>query len=476
MRRDSQPTENSQREANSTSNSLGTSGNLVLALSLLGIEFIAGMHVYLLATVVPLVARDLEAYQYYGAITAAAQVAMFLTMPLGSYLLRRIPVNKLLLYLTGLSLIGAITSALSPTIAVFLAGRVISGLAAGALATVSLAVIVTVLPTSWRRRVLAGYALMWVVTSLVGPLYASWISGLLNWRWALVIYLPLLLIARAVISRQLQGTMTDQPRSQLALGAGLALAGGVALVSLTGLTAIPSTVAVGLGLLGMAVALTALRRLLPPGVFPIQRGRPAAIAAMGLLAASYFGAAATVPIVVHDVLSGSTGAVAAVLTGGGLSWALLGIIVNLKPANAPRHYARRATWGTLLIAVGIAIMMIALLGANGATSIGMVAGGWLVAGIGMGMTYVETLNHIVDSPIDDGVVPAQAASAAIIVEALPMALAATIGTALLGRSIGASAGAPETAAPTAISVLAVMATLALATGVVARRVPRSGAS
>lgn len=447
--------------------------NVILALALLAVEFIAGVQTYVLSTVVPLIAQDLQAHQYYGAIAASAQVAMFLTMPLGPYLLRRVPVSRLLLYLTGLSVLGAIVSAASPSIAVFLIGRVISGLAAGALATVSLSAIVTVLPASWRRRVLAGYALMWVMTSLMGPLYASWIATVWSWRWALIIYLPLLLLARYMISRQLRGTMTDQGRSQLAIGAALALAGGVALVSLVGLTGISAPVAIGLAVVGSVSAVAALIRLLPKGVLRIRRGRPAAIVAMGFLAGSYFGTAALLPIVVHDVLGGTTGAVAGVLTAGGLAWAVLGILVNLRPTNEPRPYAHRATCGTLMIAVGITIIMLALLGAPGPEGVAIVLGGWLLAGVGMGMTYVETLNQIVDPRREDGVATPQAASAAIVVEALPMALATTIGTAILGRSIAATGGAPEPASLAAIAVLLAMVILAIIACVAARRVPTS---
>ena len=63
----------------------------VLAGALLALELLAGMQTFLLATVVPLVAADLDAHQFYGVITGAAQVATFVTMPLGPWLLRRVP-------------------------------------------------------------------------------------------------------------------------------------------------------------------------------------------------------------------------------------------------------------------------------------------------------------------------------------------------------------------------------------------------
>src|SRR5690349_18280083 len=156
-------------------------------------------------TVVPIVGADLDAHEYYGVVTGTAQVAMFLTMPLGPWLLQRFRVERLLLDLTWLSVGGGVVSAVAPSVGVFVLGRAASGLASGALATVSLSAIVTAMPPAWRRAVLAGYNVIWVVASLVGPLYAGWVTSHVSWRWALVLYLPLLVVARAVIARQLTG-------------------------------------------------------------------------------------------------------------------------------------------------------------------------------------------------------------------------------------------------------------------------------
>jgi len=275
--------------------------NAIIAASLLAMEFIVGMQTYVLRTALPIVGSDLDAHQYYGVIVGTFQIAMFLTMPLGPYLLQRFRVDRVFLYLTWVSVAGGVISAVAPSTAIFVLGRAIAGLAGGATSTVSLAAIVTVLPPGWRRAVLAGYNVMWVCTSLLGPLYGSWVASALSWRWALVLYLPLMLVARIVLAHQLKGTQqSGGGKEPLPLGSAALLAGGVALVSVTGIQHLSGVLAIGAGLVGTAAALAAARVLLPEGTMRIRRGRPAAVATMGVLTGSYFGAAEIVSIVVEE--------------------------------------------------------------------------------------------------------------------------------------------------------------------------------
>lgn len=433
----------------------------ILAASLLTLELLAGIQTYLLVTVVPLVAADLHAHQFYGVITGAAQVATFVTMPLGPWLLRRVRVDRLLVFLTWVAVAGGVVSALAPGIAVFLVGRVISGLAAGALATVSLAAIVSVLPASWRRLVLAGYNLMWVATSLVGPLYAGWVASTLGWRWALVLYLPLLLVARVVVARELRDTMADGGDERLALAWAVALAAGVALLSLVGLRAVSAGGALAVGAIGAVVAVVAAAHLLPPGVFRVRRGRASAVATMGLVTGAFFGADAIVAIVVHDVLGGGPRAIAVVLGVSGLAWALLGLYAARHPASEPGAYVSRSSLGAGLMTLGLVVM------ALGASSgrVPAVGLGWAVAGVGMGLVYLDTLNHVVEVPEEaDGVPPARAAAAVVLVEAVAAAVTSTVAAAVLGRAVDGAG--PE---PAAVGVLLGCALIAAGVALTARR-------
>jgi MFS family permease len=429
----------------------------LVAAALLALEFIAGMQTYVLQTVLPIVGTDLDAHEYYGVITGTAQITMFLTMPLGPYLLQRFPVDRLLVHLTFLTVAGAVVSAAAPSVGIFVLGRAMAGLAAGALSTVSLAAIVTVLPAGWRRAVLAGYAAMWVFTSLLGPGYAGWVASVLSWRWTLVLYLPLLMVARIVIARELKGSMqTGGDQERLTLGSAFALAGGVALLSLVGLQGLPAGIALAVAGLGVAVVFFAARRLLPAGTLSVRAGRPAAVATMGLLTGAYFGAAGIIAIIVHDLLNGTAREIAFVLAGSGLGWAITGLAVSRWPAQAAQAYVRRSAVGACLLVVGLLATGAAVLVDATTGRVEFILIGWTVAGVGMGLVYLDTLNHIVDVPPEvDGISARQAAAAAILVEAIATAVMATLATAIVGRAIAGGGG--ETAAAVVLALTVVMA-------------------
>ncbi len=441
----------------------------IVAAALLAVEFIAGMQTYVLSTVIPIVGSELHAHQFYGVITGSAQAAMFLTMPLGPYLLHRFRVERILLHLTWLSITGGVISAIAPTVGVFVLGRALAGLAAGALSTVSLSTIVTVLPASWRRATLAGFNVMWVSTSLIGPAYAGWVTSALSWRWALVLYLPVLVVARMVLARRLRGAMQSSDEGErLRLGPAITLSAGVALLSLAGLNVLSTWMASAVGGAGLAVTFFAAHRLLPAGSLRARPGRPAAVATMGLLTGAYFGAAGIVAIAVHDILSGTTVEVSYVLAGGGLAWASVGLAVSRWPAETAGRYISRSTLGACFLALGLIAMACALL-VSGMTPFIVVLVGWILASIGMGLVYLDTLNRIVDAPSSvDGVSVPQAATSAILVEAIATAVMATLATALVGRAIAAGEGASVTA-----TVLTVAAVLAVGVSGTARRVLRS---
>ena len=234
----------------------------MLATSLLVVELLAGMQRYLSQTIVPLVASELDGARLYGVLDAAAQAPMFLTMPLGAWLLSRHSIGRLMLSLTLLTVVGAVVCALAPTMPVFIAGTAIRALASGALATVGMGAISRGLPTRYRQLVLAGMSGVWVISSVIGPVYAVAVSSLLGWRWAIVLYLPLLLLARMMIARYLPERTEEAPAEAAPWTWAIVLATGALLLSLpVGVWSAAAVVAGGALMLWATVALLPRRHL-----------------------------------------------------------------------------------------------------------------------------------------------------------------------------------------------------------------------
>lgn len=390
---------------------------------------------YLTTTITPLMARDLGAQDGYGLLVASTEAAMFLTLPLGAALLSRWSAAQMLTWLTPVIVLGGVVSALAPTFTIFLSGRVLAALAAGALMTVSLSALATSLPPAWRRLVLAGYALVWLVASVVGPVYAGWAASAIGWRWALVAYLPLFLAARAVVIVRLRtlDRAERDGRAPLGLGPAVGLAAGVTLVSLWGRSLTGSLVAAA----GVVLVLVAASRILPEGTLSARRGRPAAILLMGVLCAVYFGGHAVVAITAHDLLGRDAGDLALLLGVGGAAWSVLGVICGRWPARRVTAYRWRVVGSAILLAVGFGALALSLVpGVAGDWELHLL--GWTLTGSGMGLSYVDTLNRVLDEPGEpDGIGTSVAAQSLVMVEAVGTALVATITASALAWVVAA---------------------------------------
>src|SRR5690625_2564263 len=95
---------------------------LLLTLSLISVEFLAGMQSYLSQTVLPLAAAELHGESLYGPVNAAAQAPMFFMLPLGAWLLSRYRVGHLMLVFTVVTVAGAALCATALSMAVFILG------------------------------------------------------------------------------------------------------------------------------------------------------------------------------------------------------------------------------------------------------------------------------------------------------------------------------------------------------------------
>src|SRR5699024_11697775 len=132
----------------------GSRRALLLALSLISVEFLAGMQSYLSQTVLPLAATELHGQSLYGPVNAAAQAPMFFMLPLGAWLLSRYRVGRLMLVLTVVTVADATLCASALSMAVFILGTAVRAIASGALATVSMGAISRGLPERYRQLVL----------------------------------------------------------------------------------------------------------------------------------------------------------------------------------------------------------------------------------------------------------------------------------------------------------------------------------
>lgn len=402
----------------------------VLAAALLAVEFVAGMQRYLSQTVMPLVGADFAAQERYAVINVAAQASLFLTLPLGGWLISRFRVGPLMMWFTALAVAGSLLCALAPGVWTFVAGTAVRGAAGGALATIAMGAVSMGLPTRLRQLVLGGMAGTWVVSSLAGPVYAAWVSEVLGWRWAMVLYLPVLVAARAVIATHLPPRAPT--RSETApLAWSLVLATGAVLLATPLQRWVIPTLAVGI-----ALCVAAAVRLLPRGTATARRGRPAAFAALFLLPGCYFATTLVMSVVGYDALGLRIGEVAFVIGASGLAWGVLGLWTGARPAGSPATFRRRAR-----SAAGL--LMVAVAGVTGATwflpgsdvLVPALVLAMMVAGSAMGLVYADLLGLCL-TPAVDGISEEAAAAGTVIAETIGMVVTSTLAFSWLSTAWG----------------------------------------
>jgi MFS family permease len=362
--------------------------------------------------------------------------------------------------------LGLAIAALAPDMTWVVAGRVVQGLGAGAIASITYVVIARGYDVSEQPRMIALISSAWVVPGIIGPAAAGYVAQELSWRWAFAALVPLLPLATLLLVPPMRHFAAAGPPArasgaarrmldgvQLAVAAGLLLAAGGA-----GHPAL-SAVAV---LAGGTLIVSPLQRLLPAGTLRVRSGPGAITALIALVSAAFFGAEAFVPLAVSSVRGAGTVAGGLSLAAAAVTWAA-GSWVQAHLGERS-HRPGLIAAGVALIGAGIAIEA-----AVPVSSLPVYAAavGWAVAGLGMGISYsLATLLMIRSAPTgEEG-----AASASIqLAEALGIAL----GTGIAGSTVAVATIQIGLAPAIAVAQL-LMLTLAGVTIAMCGRLPPRG--
>jgi len=182
--------------------------------------------------------------------------------------------------------------------------------------------------------------------------------------------------------------------------------------------------------IGLALGIPALRKLLPPGTFRASGALPAAVLSRGLLTFAFFAPDIFVPLTVTTIRGESVALSGIALTAGTIAWTTGAWIQERTVFRVGAAPLVRN--GFLLVAIGIAAMGLVL---NYGVPAWLSVPAWGIAGLGIGMAYssisLTVLRHA----------PAGSEGAA----ASSMQLADILGNAL-GTGLGAVAVASAVAA------------------------------
>lgn len=401
-------------------------GRTWLTLGLMITVVAVGFQALAIATVLPAVVAELGDLRFYGWAFSAFLLTQLVGIVVSGLLADKhgpaLPFGLGILFFA----VGLLVGGLAPSMPVLIAGRALQGIGGGAVLATAYVAIGRGYPASSRPRMLALLSTGWVVPGLIGPAIAGLMAEALGWRSVFLVLVPMPLLAGLLAFPLLRGipTGTPAPDARARVVSAIVLAIGTGLV-LTGIGSVQPLAAAALIVAGLALAVPALRQLMPAGTLRAAPGMPAAIATMALLNLAFFGVDAFIPLGLVEVRGASVAFAGLALTAGTLAWTSGSWIQAHFAQGISRRTMERI--GLSILAVGIVIVALVLLPA-----IPILLGpfGWAIAGLGIGLSYI-TLNLTMlelAQPGQEG----RASSSMQLAGVLGAALGTGIGGALIG--------------------------------------------
>jgi MFS family permease len=390
------------------------------------------------ATIMPTVVRSLHGLRFYSWAFTAYLLADVVGMVDAGGRTDRVGPRPSMLGGLLLFAVGLVVDALARDMPMLLFGRVLQGVGGGELIVAVYVVVARAVPAAGRPKVFAALSSAWVVPALVGPALAGVITSVFGWRWVFGGIVPLAVIGVVLLLPVLRSLPPHvAPEAGAPDAVRLGTAGGIVLAVGLGLVQAAATPirwwSPILLVVGLALGVPPLRRLLPDGTLRLRRGLPSVVALRGILTFGFFGAEAYLPLTLTRLHDGTPGVVGIPLTLGAIGWSA-GSWWQGRPGRAPK----RLLWvGFMLVATGVTSLLAV---ATSATSMWLAVPAWLVAGTGLGlaMPVISVLVLELSPESDQGANSAALQVSDMVGGILGIAAAGALVTPAVGHHLGAA--------------------------------------
>jgi DHA2 family multidrug resistance protein len=127
-------------------------------------------------------------------------VSNSIVLPISGWLANVLGRKRFYLICVALFTVSSVLCALSTSLAMMIAARVLQGLGGGGLAPATQSMLADSFPPERRPQVFALFGFTIIVAPATGPVLGGWLTDNLSWHWIFLINLPIGLIAMTVIA------------------------------------------------------------------------------------------------------------------------------------------------------------------------------------------------------------------------------------------------------------------------------------
>lgn len=280
--------------------------------------------------------------------------------------------------------LGLLAAALATSMPMLITARFAQGAGGGMLNVALMVLVAKVYDEVRRASLMTAFSFCWMMPAFIGPPVADWLTRTFSWHAVFWSVIPLPLVAVLLVMRPLRAVRDHlQPQHDptampvpiwaavtIALGLAGLQAGGQRL-GLSGAV---------IALVGLALLLVSLPRLMAPGFFTLRAGIAAVSWVRMLQTGAFFAAEAFLPLALSQLRGLSLFRAGLTLTIGSIGWTLGSWLQSRTWFKLRRDQIIAV--GALCSAIGILIVAVATFGH---LWIGVYALAWIVAGLGMGL-------------------------------------------------------------------------------------------
>jgi len=364
--------------------------------------FLGAFESLAVTTVMSTISSDLNGEALYSLAFSATLAASVIGMVVAGGWADRSGPSRPLIAAIVVFVVGLLLSGTAGEMGVFIVGRFLQGLGSGAISVALFVMVARIYPPALHPRIFGAFAAAWVLPSMIGPPLAGAVAEALSWHWVFLGVGVLVLVAAGAIVPALR-QLHAMPQVSTTASAGAAsivwaliLAAGVLAISLgagsregsaaggeaAGGASLDGALPWLIAFAALAVVVVALRPLVPRGTLLVRSGLPATVLLRGAVSAGFFGTEVYLPFLFHEVYGLPTWLSGLILTVGAVSWAATSALQGRLGDRLPHTAALRIGATAIFLGIGVQLLTAALM-----LSPFVAAGGWLLAGGGMGLMF-----------------------------------------------------------------------------------------